>query len=111
MIFSGIRYMNRFQILKQPDNFTPCHDPVPPSPIPPREISKEEILGNLLRTPEGRQRLAASMTFSEIQERRYNLIERAENTAAQEIRDYDSRGYEILSGLTNPQSYRQDWAS
>lgn len=48
--------MDRFQILKQPDDYIVCYDPVPP-PQP----SKEEIIADLLRTPEGRARLAASM--------------------------------------------------
>jgi len=46
--------MNRFEILKQPENTVSCYAPV----LPP---SKEEIIADLLATTEGQRRLAASM--------------------------------------------------
>ena len=50
--------MDRFQILKQTDDFKPCYDPVLP-PTPPK--SKEEIIADLLRSQEGLHLSAASM--------------------------------------------------
>ena len=54
--------MNRFQILKLPDSFTPCYDPLPPLPIPPKkDLNKQRIISELLQTPERQQHLAESM--------------------------------------------------
>ena len=57
--------MNRFQILKQSKDFTPCYTPVLPPQIPPRKDfnrqQQQELISELLQTTTGRQRLAEAM--------------------------------------------------
>ena len=51
--------MDRFEILKLPEDYIPCYA----LQLPPKTSNEEKqaIIANLLSTQEGRQRLAASM--------------------------------------------------
>jgi hypothetical protein len=65
--------MNRFDILKLPEDHTPCYDPI--IPIAKNE-EKEAIIANYLSTSEGRTRLADSMMQPLRDRRNYSSLAR-----------------------------------
>jgi hypothetical protein len=71
--------MNRFKILKLPFNFIPCYAPI--------EKQEEELIlqGRRIQVPLFEITSNPTIPITEIRDRRFNLIERAQEQASQQI--------------------------